>query len=68
MLSFLVFLEDINVVISNCNFWGVNLGMGVGGFLLFLVVCDEFGVNFVLLFFVSGEPTCTIVGSGVNGG
>ena len=50
MLSFLVFLEDINVVISDRDLWGVNLGMGVGDFLLFLVVCDEFGVNFVLLF------------------
>ena len=68
MWSFLIFFEDINMVISDRDFWGVNLGMGVGDFLLFLVVCDEFGVNFVLLFFVSGEPICTIVGSGVNGG
>ena len=50
MLSFLVFLEDINVVISDRNFWGVNLGVGVGGFLFFLLVCDECGVNFVLFF------------------
>ena len=50
MLSFLVFLEDINVVISNCNFWGVNLGMGVGGFLLFLVVCDEFELTLFFFF------------------
>ena len=67
MLSFLVFLEDINVVISDRDFWGVNLGIGVGDFLLFLVVCDGFGFNFVL-FFVSGEPTCTIVGSEFNCG
>ena len=42
MLSFLVFLEDINVVISDREFWGVNLGVGVGGFVLFLFVCGEF--------------------------
>ena len=48
MCCVLDFFEDVNVVISDRNFWGVILGVNVGGFLLFLLVCDEFGVNFVL--------------------
>ena len=55
------------MVISNSDFWGGILGVGVGDLLLFLLVCDEFGVNYVL-FFANDGTTCNGVGIEVNCG